>query len=357
MTVILNHLGAAHAEMLIESGSYDDTAPWSFSAEDGDKLLGPSGNDWSNFGKFHLGEDTSATVNTKARYKYPFGKDGKVFGAALRAVRSRASQQNDTAIFDEAGRLLDLIDKKKSDGGADNDRFAQRGTRILNLRAQADSSAEIDFFGVVGGSWWDDGGITKEQFAAALNNLPAGCKDVTLRISSPGGDVFDGRAIANMIKQHPANFTANIIAEASSAASIITMACESIHMAEGAIMLVHRCYTIAAGNADEFDAVAADLRVIDGEAVATYAARTGMSPDAILALMKENRYMNAAECKAKGFCDTIDGPAPKQLAGLCIAAMNVDRQKLGVPALPVAQQLSPRRAAALAAVKRMRLAA
>ena len=107
--------GAAHASTLITSGDYDTSSPWSFSAEDGDKLLGPSGDDWKNYASFHLGEDTGENLETKARYKYPFGKEGKVYDSGLRAIRSRAGQQGDTSIGDEAGRLRDMISKKEGD--------------------------------------------------------------------------------------------------------------------------------------------------------------------------------------------------------------------------------------------------
>ena len=224
---------------------------------------------------------------------------------------------------------------------------------VLQVRSQG-NAAEIDFFGVVGGDYLSDGGVTKEQFAAELKQLPAGTTNVTMRMSSPGGDVFDGRAIANMIRQHPARFDMNIIAEASSAASIIAMSGDTIHMAEGAMMLIHRCWTIALGNAVDMRKLADDLDLIDQEAVATYAKRTGMKSADVISLMDENRYMNAAECKQLGFCDTIDAGKPAQLAGLRIAAMDIDRSKFRLPPLP--ENMRPRRVAAIAALARMKAA-
>jgi hypothetical protein len=108
---------AAHA--LIRVGHYDMSAAWSFSAEDGDALLGPKGDDWDKFGRWHLGEDASEPRETKAHWKYPYGKDGKVWRRALASIRSRASQNGDTTIFDAAGRLMTAMDdeeqKKESD--------------------------------------------------------------------------------------------------------------------------------------------------------------------------------------------------------------------------------------------------
>jgi hypothetical protein len=58
MTVSLYSAGASHATSLVASGDYDNTAPWSFSSEDGDKLLGPNGDDWTNYAKWHMGTDS-----------------------------------------------------------------------------------------------------------------------------------------------------------------------------------------------------------------------------------------------------------------------------------------------------------
>ncbi len=112
----LNHAGDANASARISAGDYNTTSGWSFSAEDGNALLGSAGDDWANYGKWHLGIDAAEAQKTKARYKYPFGKGGKVYQSALDAIRSRASGQNDTGIFDAAGRHLDAI--KAKDGKA-----------------------------------------------------------------------------------------------------------------------------------------------------------------------------------------------------------------------------------------------
>jgi len=428
MAITLYTPGKSNARSLINDGKYDNTSPWSFSAEDGDALLGPGKDDWTNFGKFHLGEDTSATEDTKGRFSFPHGKDGKVYGGALRAIRNRAADNK--AIFHASGELLDLIKAKEGtsddrrrgaraeeegelppydpDGDGDNDAeealnairaagilmdhaddcltgegdgddamarvihlMTPRSRRVsgenssivlpfkrptarsvLRVRAQANGeTAEMDLFGVVGGDFWSDGGITKEQFADQLRQIPASAKRVDLRLSSPGGDVFEGRAIANMMAEHPAAFDVNVIAEASSVASIIAMAGDTIRMGEGAVMLIHRCYSFCIGNSVELTAIARDLATIDETMVQTYAKRTGMKPADITALMDENRYMSAEEAKSRGFADSIGVP-PVAAQLMKIAALDIDRARFHLPPLPTSMR--PRRAAALAALSRIR---
>jgi signal peptide peptidase SppA len=112
MAVKLYHAGETHADALIEAGKVDETASWSFSAEDGDKLLGENGDDWTNYARFHLGEDDAESEKTKGRFKYPYGKDGKVYRSGLIAAKQRAGQEGAKDIENAAGRLIDKIDQK-----------------------------------------------------------------------------------------------------------------------------------------------------------------------------------------------------------------------------------------------------
>src|SRR5262249_27703225 len=104
MATSVNKAGERHALSLISAGNYDMDSKWSFEAADEDKLLGDGGSDWGEYARWFLGEDTGATDKTKERYKYPFGKDGKVYRRAVSAIRSRASQQSDTDVYEAAGR-------------------------------------------------------------------------------------------------------------------------------------------------------------------------------------------------------------------------------------------------------------
>lgn len=228
---------------------------------------------------------------------------------------------------------------------------------VLQISAAASSTEyNMDLFGVIGGDFWGDGGITKEQFAQILNKVPNNCKTINMRMSSPGGDVFEGRAIFNMMKDHPCSFDVNIIAESCSIASVIAMAGDSIHMGEGAVMLVHRCYAFTIGNSLELTKLAADLNTIDNEMVATYCKKTKMTSPQCLSLMDENRYMSPEEAKSRGFVDTISTNEDDKAAASVfkIAAFDIDRKAFHLPSLP--ENLQPGRKTALAALDRMKRA-
>jgi HK97 family phage prohead protease len=112
MSIKVNGAGRSHANSLVASGDVDKSSDWSFTAEDGNKLLGSNGDDWSNYGKWHLAIDASAAPDTKGYYKYPFGKDGKVYRSGVIAVKQRAAQQGETDVESAASSLLEKIDAK-----------------------------------------------------------------------------------------------------------------------------------------------------------------------------------------------------------------------------------------------------
>ena len=105
MSVVLNRAGYNHALFLIKAGKVDKTSSWSISVDDGNKILGDPPN-FNEYKKWHLGHNTEANSETKEAWKYPFGKNGKLYRSALIAIRQRAAQQGATDIFNAAGRLL-----------------------------------------------------------------------------------------------------------------------------------------------------------------------------------------------------------------------------------------------------------
>ena len=141
MAITVNRKGISHARSLIAAGKIDEGA-WSFSAADGNALLGD--NDWAGYGKWFLAVDGEADPETKEHFKYPFGKAGKIYRRGVIAAKSRAAQQNLTAVAEAADSLLEAIDKKlgKEEDSADESerRFQPFGQE---MRAFEDGEALI----------------------------------------------------------------------------------------------------------------------------------------------------------------------------------------------------------------------
>lgn len=167
MAVTLNKEALRAATALIRAGHYDMSAAWSFSAEDGDKLLGDGGKDWGAYGKWFLGQDGAEADDTKGRFRYPYGKDGKVFRRALAAIRSRAKQQGAEDVFKAAGELMTAMDEEEEKKQASD---------------EPDQDDDNDDDGADSGDGNDDDGDDDRAVAAVLQRVVDGLERVERRI-------------------------------------------------------------------------------------------------------------------------------------------------------------------------------
>lgn len=169
--------------------------------------------------------------------------------------------------------------------------------------AAAKADGEITILGEIGESYWSDNFTTAKMVKDQLKAL--GKDPVLVTINSPGGNAFEGVAIYNLLREHPGNVTVNVIGLAASAASIIAMAGDKVNMGEAAMLMIHSAWGIVGGNQEDMRAFADFLDAIDQSVAGLYAARTGMSSDDALELMRNETWMSAADAVAKGFADTV----------------------------------------------------
>lgn len=170
--------------------------------------------------------------------------------------------------------------------------------------AEADDPNTISIYEVIGQDWWSGGGFTDQRMAAALRSI--GPKPVTVNINSPGGDMFEGIAIFNLLREHPAEVTINVMGLAASAASIIAMAGDRINMALGSFMMIHNAWGVVVGNRLEMRAAAEVFEGFDTALADIYVARTGQKLADVARMMDAETFMPPSDAVAKGFADTID---------------------------------------------------
>lgn len=171
------------------------------------------------------------------------------------------------------------------------------------------SAAEIFIYGDIGESWWAET-VSAAQFVKDLAALDA--ERITIRINSMGGSVPDGIAIHNAIKRHKAATTTVVDGMALSIASLIALAGDTVEMAENATMMIHAPWTVVGGNAVDLRATA-DLLDTWASAMATsYAAKSGQSNEAVMALLTDGKdhWYTAAEALGAGFCDAVTTALP-----------------------------------------------
>lgn len=168
----------------------------------------------------------------------------------------------------------------------------------FNFENKASVSPTVYIYGSIGAY-----GVTATDFVKELNGISA--KEITLRMHSPGGNVFDGMTIFNAIEEHSATVKGQVDGMCGSICSVIAMACNTLTMAKGSMMMIHNASGGSFGNATEMRKTADLLDQIDGILLKTYQAKTAMPVREIKKMMDEETYMTADKAKSLGFCDAV----------------------------------------------------
>lgn len=201
-----------------------------------------------------------------------------------------------------------------------------QGYSIVNAAAD---TAEVFVYDAIGAYW----GIDAEAFVKDFAGIKA--SNITLRINSPGGSVFDGMAMYNAIKAHPAKVTAVIDGLSASIASVIMLAADEVKAGTGAMVMVHNAWGVAGGNATEMREIAALLEKVDGQLNSIYVAKTGKTPEEIAALMDAETWFTAEEAVSAGLVDSlVDAPTTNAKAHFDLSVFKNTPQALLQPAKP-----------------------
>lgn len=180
---------------------------------------------------------------------------------------------------------------------------------------------ELYLYDEIGGGIFG-GGITAKDVARALEEC-RGCSEIRVRLSSPGGDFWEGLAIYNLLERCEAKTTCSVDGLAASIASIIALGCDRRVTASTAAWMIHeaRCFG-ASGDADDMEKMAARLKQASATMAETYASHTGRSVDEIKAWMAEEKWFTAAEAKEYGFSHETDGEGDAAAVVLHAAALD-----------------------------------
>lgn len=169
--------------------------------------------------------------------------------------------------------------------------------RISN--AVGTGPAVIYIYDEIGG-WW---GVTASDFVRDLTAITA--SEIELHLNSPGGDVFDGIAISNALRQHRAQVTVHVDALAASIASVIAMGGDRIVMAPGSQMMIHDGLCLCIGNAADMRETADFLDAQSDNIASIYAARAGGTAAEWRARMTAETWYTAEEAVAAGLADEV----------------------------------------------------
>jgi len=174
--------------------------------------------------------------------------------------------------------------------------------RWFSMKAD-ETTAEISIFDEIG-AWGVNASDFKKEYDAIKDR-----KEITLLLNSPGGDVFAGMTIYNILAPQKEKISVKVLGLAASISSVIALAGKSMIMGEGAYFMIHNPWAITMGTAQEIRQTADLLDSIGSGMADIYTARSNSDREEILSLMEEETWMTAEEAREAGFADSIEETA------------------------------------------------
>lgn len=179
----------------------------------------------------------------------------------------------------------------------------------LTIKQLTDKQADMFIGGEIVTDEWNDSDTSASGFRDALQSV-GDVKTINLHINSPGGSVFEGIAIYNMLKQHQATVNVYVDGLAASIASVVAMAGNRIYMPQNAMLMIHNPWTMAVGNATELRKQADDLDQIAKSSITTYLSKAGdkLDEETLKQMMDEETWLTAEEALEYGLADNVMEP-------------------------------------------------
>ena len=136
--------------------------------------------------------------------------------------------------------------------------------------------------------------------------------EIHIHINSPGGDAFEGRAMASLIRSFKGKTVCHVDGIAASAASIVAVSCDEVLMGIGTMLMIHNAWTITAGNKTDLIAQAELLDKCDQAMATDYELKSGLPREEIIAMMDAETWLTAEDAVEKKLADRIDNEKQKQ---------------------------------------------
>lgn len=154
------------------------------------------------------------------------------------------------------------------------------------------------------GGWW---GVSAKEFAETLDNLGS-VDEIRLHINSPGGEVWEGIAIKNLLRAHPARVVSVVDGLAASIASVIAVGgSNEVVMGEHTELMIHDAWGLCVGNAGDMRDLADRLDKVSDNIATIYRQRAGGTVEDWRANMLAETWYSAEEAVNVGLADRVEG--------------------------------------------------
>jgi ATP-dependent protease ClpP protease subunit len=210
--------------------------------------------------------------------------------------------------------------------------------QVVNKTAE---KAEILIYDQIGRDFWSGEGMAAKDFADLLKDINPKA-ELTVALLSPGGNVWDGTAIAGMIERWQGHTITRNDGMAASIASVILQAGKERQSNSNALVMIHKAWGMMVGNADDAAKFGLELAKYDQNIADAYAKRTGKSSAEMLQAMAAETYYTAEEAKAANLIDRIlTGSAHAQNSTTASPTASQAEPAIRIPWEPVNFQQSP----------------
>jgi ATP-dependent Clp protease, protease subunit len=170
-----------------------------------------------------------------------------------------------------------------------------------DIKAADTTEKTINILDPIGYDWWTDSGITAKTIGAQLKSH-AGA-DIVVNINSPGGDVFEGLAIYNLMREYTGHITVRVLGIAASAASFIAMAADEVQIARAGFFMIHNAWTGVIGDRNDMRDIADFLEQIDATIADIYHIKTGIDVAELADQMDKETWITGKSAVDTGFAD------------------------------------------------------
>lgn len=179
--------------------------------------------------------------------------------------------------------------------------------------AQTGKTAEIFIFGDIVSWEMIESDVSSYTLAKSIAVLPPDVDQIDVHINSYGGDVAEGLAIYNVLRNHSAKIRTICDGFACSIASVVFMAGDERIINPASLLMIHNAWSFAAGNAAELRKQADDLDVITSASKAAYLTHINISEEDLTELMNNESWITPENALQMGFATAIaaDGTTGK----------------------------------------------
>jgi ATP-dependent Clp protease protease subunit len=210
-------------------------------------------------------------------------------------------------------------------------------SKPLNFAKNKDNGeASLYIYDVIDAYW----GVSAVSVIDALAQI-GDATTLNVYLNTPGGDVFEGRAIMAAIQRFNGKSIAHVDSLCASAGTSIALSCDEVEMSEGALFMIHNASGMAWGDKTAMRETANLLEKVEGSIITDYTTKTGKSSEEIAAMMEAETWMTAKEALDNGFIDRI-APAKTGMSNVwnLSAYANAPKQAEPEAIKPIENQIS-----------------